>query len=153
MRGDLVKAFEEGMRAVADDPAGINTPLASWDAAQAAIWSRDAVKVRSARAAMAPLRGRWIETARRTVDAGIAALEGRTEDALALYRESSDAWLAMDLPMDHAYCAIDAALLLPPDGVPETDVRRAREYLERLGAKPMMDRLETARQPAAAEAP
>jgi hypothetical protein len=67
-----------------------------------------------------------------------------------LYRQSLDTWSAMDLPMDHDYCAIDAALLLPPESVPETDVRRAREYLERLGAKPLLERLATARQPAAA---
>ena len=60
LRGDLERAYDLGMEAVHADPAGMNTPTALWDAARAALWMRDAPKVREALDATAPLRGRWV---------------------------------------------------------------------------------------------
>ena len=90
-------------------------------------------------------RGRAIDADRTTVRAGLAALDGRPHDALALYREAMDVWRDLGLIWDEALCAIDMASLLGPE---EPDVRaaaeRAREILTQLGAKPFLDRLESA---------
>ena len=55
-----------------------------------------------------------IEADRRTIRAGIAALEGRRADALALYRDALRAWRDLGLAWDEALCGLDMALLLDP---------------------------------------
>lgn len=152
-QGDLARAFEDAMAAVELDPAGVNSPMAVWVAARAALWLRDAGKARKALEAMNPLRGRWIEVARRSAEAGLAALEGRTEDASAGYRRALESWAAMDVPLDLALTAIDAVMLLPEAAVPEGTTDQAEEILSRLGAQPLLARLSSAGQPAAARTP
>ncbi len=68
--------------------------------------------------------GPVIETNRTTIRAGIAALEGRTAEAL---------------------CGIDMATLLDPsDPEVQTVAERSREILVRIGAKPFIERLDAA---------
>ncbi|MGZ8626292.1 MAG: adenylate/guanylate cyclase domain-containing protein [Actinomycetota bacterium] len=141
--GDLDGAFAEGMTAIEQDPAGMNTPTASWSSARAALWSKDPERTRAALAAMGPLRGRWIDAARHTVEAGLAALEGRSDDAAAGYDDCLEMWSALDLPLDRAMTLVDAALLLPLELLPPGDVERTLEYLRQLGARPLLGRLET----------
>jgi len=150
MRADLEEAFKDAMSAVAADPAGMNSPTAVWVAARAGLWLRDAEKVREALEAMAPLRGRWMEVARRSAEAGLAALEGRTDEASAGYRRALELWAAMDVPLDFALTAIDAVMLLPEAAVPERTAERAKEILTKLGAQPLLQRLSAAGQPAPA---
>jgi tetratricopeptide (TPR) repeat protein len=153
LRGSLELAFEHGMEAVRADPAGMNTPNSVWDAARAALWMRDAAKVQETLDATAPLRGRWAAVIKATMRAGLAALEGRTEDASAGYREALGDWSSMDLPIDYAFTAIDAITLLPSDPVAIEAADRARGILTELGAKPLLERLAMAQQPTPAEAP
>jgi class 3 adenylate cyclase/tetratricopeptide (TPR) repeat protein len=141
MEGDLDAAYTEGMAAAAGEPAGGNAPLSLWSAARAAFWLRDREKAVAARGAMDILRGRWIENCRRAIDAGIAALEGRTEDAATGYAQADETWLEMALPLDRAYCVIDAASVLPADTVRADAIASARTYLETLGAAPLARRL------------
>ena len=152
LRGDLELAYEHGMDAVHADPAGMNTPNAVWDAARAALWLRDAAKVRETLEATAPLRGRWAAAVKTTLRAGLAALEGRSQEASSGYREALDAWSSMDVPIDYAFTAIDAITLLPGDPVAIEAADRARAMLTELGAKPLLERLTMADQPAPAEA-
>ena len=153
LRGNLELAFEHGMEAVGADPAGMNTPNSVWDAARAALWLRDAAKVQASLEATAPLRGRWAAAVKTTLRAGLAALEGRSEEASSGYREALDAWSAMDVPIDHAFTAIDAITLLPGDPMAIEAAARARATLTELGAKPLLERLAMAEQPVPAEAP
>ncbi|HEU4354120.1 MAG TPA: hypothetical protein VFT27_00885, partial [Actinomycetota bacterium] len=141
--GELEQAFEAGMDAIREDPAGMNTPMSSWSSARAALWLKDPERVRSALGAMDPLRGRWIDVARRTVEAGLAALEGRLDDAAAAYADCLDAWTALDLPLDRAMTVVDAALLLPSELRPLDENERTIEYLRGLGARALLDRLES----------
>jgi hypothetical protein len=150
LRGSLELAFEHGMEAVRADPAGMNTPNSVWDAARAALWMRDAAKVHETLDATAPLRGRWAVGVKTTLRAGLAALEGRSEEASSGYREALDAWSSMDMPIDYAFTAIDAITLLPSDPVAIEAVDRARGILTELGAKPLLERLGAA-QPATAD--
>ncbi|HZD17432.1 MAG TPA: adenylate/guanylate cyclase domain-containing protein [Actinomycetota bacterium] len=140
-QGDLAGAFEDAMAAVELDPAGVNSSMAVWVAGRSALWLTDVRKAERVLEAMKPLRGRWVETARRSVEAGLAALEGRTEEASAGYRRALEAWDAMESPLDLALTAIDAALLLPGDPVGREAATRAREILADLGAKPLLERL------------
>ncbi len=80
-----------------------------------------------------------------TIRAGIAALEGRSADALAAYRDALRGWRDAGLPVLEAMTAIDMATLLDPS-LPEVQAAatRAREILGGLGAMPFLERLESA---------
>ncbi|MFL5678159.1 MAG: zinc-ribbon domain-containing protein [Chloroflexota bacterium] len=86
-----------------------------------------------------------VDADRRTIEAGIGALGGRTTEASAGYREARRAWDDLGLPWDKALCAIDMATLLDPT---DPDVRAtgeaARQILVDLGAKPFIARLDAA---------
>jgi class 3 adenylate cyclase/tetratricopeptide (TPR) repeat protein len=77
--------------------------------------------------------------------AGVAAIEGRPDEAQEAYRRAHAAWRDLRLPWAEALCAIAMATLLDPA---EQDVRAsaeaAREILDRLGATPFIDMLDTA---------
>ncbi len=96
--GDPAPAFEAAIEAVELEPSGVNAHYAAREAARAAVWLRDPDRLRRALEAMAPLRGRWIDAVRRTAEAGLAALEGRREDALAGYERALGEWRALDAP-------------------------------------------------------
>jgi class 3 adenylate cyclase/tetratricopeptide (TPR) repeat protein len=115
--------------------------------ARAAIWDRDADAARTDLAELdaSGVHGPALEADRTTMRAGIAALEGRTSDALALYRDANRAWADLGLAWDEAMCAVDMALVLDP-ALPEVRAAAdvARETFSRLGAKPVLERLEAA---------
>ena len=116
-------------------------------AARAAIWGGDAP------GALADLgqveatqrRGRAFDTDRLVMRAGVAALEGRSDEALTAYREGLRTWRDLGCVWDEALCAIDMAVLLDP-AVPEVRAAgaAARENLVRLKAKPLIEKLDEA---------
>ena len=69
-------------------------------------------------------RGRVLDVERTTIEAGIAALEGRTAEAVAGYRAALAAWAEMDLPWDQAWAAWSAVLALGTVGARGTGVGR-----------------------------
>ena len=89
--------------------------------------------------------GPLIAARRQTLRAGIAALEGRTADALALYRDALRNWRSVHAGWDEALTGIDMAMLLDP-AEPEVAaaIKSTRETLARLGAKPYLARLDAA---------
>ena len=116
-------------------------------AARAALWGRDAEGARADLDALENLglHGRRARAIRSAFRAGIAALEGRRGEALALYREALGAWRDLDLPWDEALTAIDMATLLDPaDPEVRAAADRAHEILTRLRARPFLERLEAA---------
>ena len=91
------------------------------------------------------VHGPAVEADRRTIRAGIAALEGRSADALPLYREALRAWRELGLGWDEALCGLDMATLLDPaDSEVRTAADAAREIIVRLGAAPFIARLDAA---------
>jgi len=116
-------------------------------AARAASWDGDADRARAALRSFddTGAHGRAIDLSRTTIGAGIAALEGRRAEALAAYREALRGWRDLGLPWYQALTAIDALTLLGPDE-PELLAagEDARAILARLGAKPILARLEAA---------
>jgi class 3 adenylate cyclase/tetratricopeptide (TPR) repeat protein len=151
--GDLHEARSAWQRAAS--LAGSILATAVPRAARAALWAGDAAAARDDLAALdsSGVHGPAIEADRRTIRAGLAVLEGRPADALALYREALRAWRDLGLAWDEALCGLDMASLLDPaDPEVRAAADAAREILTRLGAKPFLARLDAAmeRQPAAA---
>jgi tetratricopeptide (TPR) repeat protein len=113
-------------------------------AARAALWSKDLASMADDLAAYesSGWRGAVTDAELTTIRAGVAGLEGRTSDALQLYREALGRWRELRLHWDEALGAIDMATVLGPDK-PEVvaATEAARETLTRLGAKPFLERL------------
>ncbi|MDH2904011.1 MAG: adenylate/guanylate cyclase domain-containing protein [Actinomycetota bacterium] len=120
-------------------------PIELARAARASLWASDAGAASAdlERLVSSGLHGPSVEADRMTIEAGLAALEGRTQESLALYQSALQKWRDIDLPWDEALTAIDMATLLGPG---EADVRMAaatgREILMRLGAMPFLERLD-----------
>ena len=140
--GDLDAAFDAAMGAVALEPAGMNSPLAVREAARAAVWSGDARRVQAAIDAMDVLGGRWIDAVRQTALAGLAALEGRRDDAVAGYTRAIDAWRTLECTFDLACCAIDMAAVLPDEELTRESTAEARAFLTDIGARSLLDGLD-----------
>ena len=92
-----------------------------------------------------PRHGRAIDNDHATILAGIAALEGRTAEAMTGYRQALGVWRDLGLVWDEAMCAIDMATVLDPSD-PEVvaAAETARSTLVGLGATPFVERLDAA---------
>jgi class 3 adenylate cyclase/tetratricopeptide (TPR) repeat protein len=126
--------------------SSLNAPDALLWAARVALWDRDAGRARQALALLdaTGVHGPALETGRRSVEAALAALDGRRPDALAAYRDVLVGLRDARLPFDEALAAIDMLSVLGPDE-PDAQVagERARQILEGLRAKPLLALLET----------
>ena len=143
--GDLDVSREEFHRA-GSLMAGLQ-PMSLSRAARAALWAGKAAGARDDLAALdaSGFHGPAIEADRSTIRAGIAALEGRATDALALYREALQAWRDLGLAWDEALCGLDMAILMNP-AEPEVRVaaETSREILVRLESAPFIAKLDAA---------
>ena len=134
-------------RAAAREMAGIsplNAPPAYNVAVRAALWMRDPAAAAQDLAALdaTGVRGPLVALRRAAFRAGIEALEGRTSEARSLYAEARRGLLDRGVTVEAALVAIDMAKLL---GAGDRDaaaaVEEARPVLERLSARPFLDRL------------
>jgi len=122
-------------------------PTSAPRAARSALWLADGS---AAAADLEELEGSGfhgpaIEADRRTIRAGLPALDGRRGDALLLYREALRSWRDLGLAWDEALCGLDMAILLDPTEPQVGEAADAsREILSRLGAKPFLARLDAA---------
>jgi hypothetical protein len=116
-------------------------------AATCALWERDGARAAAALAALdaTGAHGRVVDTDRRTIRAGLAALEGHPGDALAGFREALAGWRDLGSPWREALTGITMATLLQPsDPEVRSAAEAAREILVRLGAAPFIARLDAA---------
>jgi class 3 adenylate cyclase/tetratricopeptide (TPR) repeat protein len=116
-------------------------------ATRAALWSRDVSTARECLSALRrlPEHGRAVHLANRTLEAGITALEGRSDEAVAAYRHALRDWEELGLPWDQALAGIDMAFTLGPEEPAVVAAAKAsRAILERLGATAMLARLDQA---------
>ena len=127
--------------------SALNAPSAYALAARAALLDGDrAAAVSDLQSLEATgIHGPTIEARRVSIRAGLAALDGRTADALSLYRDAIRRFRESGVPLDEAFTGIEMATLLDP-AIPEVvaAVEAGREILARLGAKPFLERLEAA---------
>jgi hypothetical protein len=141
MRGDLAGATDEALGAVGEDPLGANSALAASCAGRAALWLRDAARARTALERTRFPDGGWQVAARRGLEAGIDALEGRRSEAASVYDGLLAGRLAAGDRFTHALITLDAVAVLPAELVPQGVVETARAFLEELGAEPLLARL------------
>ena len=116
-------------------------------AAICALWERDGERAAAALAALdaTGVHGRVVDMDRRTIRAGLAALEGRTADALSAFREALGGWRDLGSPWRETLTAITMATLLEPaDPEVRAAAEIAREILVRLEAAPFIARLDAA---------
>jgi class 3 adenylate cyclase/tetratricopeptide (TPR) repeat protein len=113
-------------------------------AGRVAVWRRDAAALARLIGQHEGLRvhGQAISTERVAMRAGLAALEGRMTDALAGYRDALEQWRDLGLDWDEAMTGLEMATTLDPNQ-PEVAaaIQRSREILERLQARPFLERL------------
>jgi hypothetical protein len=92
--------------------------------------------------------GPVLEADKTRIAAGIAALEGRSVEALAGFRDALRAYQQLGVAFDEAAAVVDMAILLPSEALDAPDavaaVSAARVTLTRLGAAPYLARLEQA---------
>ena len=140
---DAVAAADESVR-VASYFGALAWPIGG----RAAVWARD---LDTARRIVADLdastpRGRAIELDRVTLAAGVAALEGRTGEAITAYRDVIRRWGELGTPFDQALAGLDLAAVLPAEQLATAEVAgwlaEARATLETLGARPFLARLD-----------
>ena len=140
--GRLDQARDESFERGALSP--MNAPSAYPMAARAALWMANADGASAALAALdaTGAHGPAISLHRQTIRAGLAALEGRSVEALAGYREALAGWRDAGLPVLEALTAIDMATLLDPaEPAVRVAAESAREILAGLGARPLLERL------------
>ncbi len=144
-KGDLAQAAA-AFSAVAESDAS-QAPEYYYRGARAALWASDLDEARRLTERTEALGGYGPLIAARhsTLRAGIASLEGRSADALALYQAAFSGWRAAHAGWDEALTGVDVAMLLDASD-PEVAaiVASTRTILERLGAKPYLDRLDQA---------
>jgi class 3 adenylate cyclase len=125
-------------------------PLAVPLAARAALWAADAATARRLleKPAMPAFSGPALAADLVRISAGIAALEGRRPEALAGFLDALRSYEELGLRFDGAAAAIDLAVLLPgiegESAAAADAIAAARETLNRLGARPYLQRLEEA---------
>jgi tetratricopeptide (TPR) repeat protein len=141
--GRLAEAHRQGLEA-ARTFTGPTEARATILAGRTALWMGDLDGVREAVQALrqASIRGDWVVNSRRTLEAGLAAKEGRESDAVARYEEAVREWRDLGTPFDLALCHLDRLTVLGP-AAPGSDgaTREAREIFARLGAVPFIERL------------
>jgi class 3 adenylate cyclase/tetratricopeptide (TPR) repeat protein len=139
LANDLEGAFDEAT-------IGANLAPGLAYAALAMRWAllmRDLGKARSAYALVtaATERGRYSRAIRRSLEAGLAALEGGSEAAEG-YRSAAAALRELDLPFDLGLCLLEFATLVgPEDPGARTAAVEAGEIFTRLGSPPLLERL------------
>jgi class 3 adenylate cyclase/tetratricopeptide (TPR) repeat protein len=109
--------------------------------------ARVAVEVPAYRAEL----GVYRDAERLAIDAGIAGLEGRRDESVAMYQDAARAFRSLDCPQDLAWTLLDAAYVLGPEdpAVPPM-ADEARRIFEQFGARAYLDRLDEDMAPRAA---
>ena len=88
-------------------------------------------------------RGRYVGATRVGLEAGLAALEGRRDEAITLYRSAADTFRDLDSPLDLGRSQMEYAILVGPDDPgARAAADEARAILTRLGSPPLLERLE-----------
>ncbi len=88
--------------------------------------------------------GRYVDAERALAEAGIAALEGRTVEALAAFRRAVDMATAAGALFDVALVQLCALTMLPGEPSIAAWAQEARERFEIVKSPPLLERLEEA---------
>jgi class 3 adenylate cyclase/tetratricopeptide (TPR) repeat protein len=142
--GEFVEARDTAAEAVALDPLGINSTVLIALEARACIWLHDVDGLRQALESAGRVRGRWIAAVRAEIEAALAALEGRVEDAASLYNVALDSWRSLNCNWDLALTELELVYLLGAEHPSAVVGKEAGDLFAQLGALPFAARLEAA---------
>jgi class 3 adenylate cyclase len=151
MAGDTAAAIERAERSAA--LTDYFNPLAIPLGARAACWAGDAATARRLLETpeLVPFWGPALETDRKRMAAGTAALEGRSAEALTGFLDALREYAQLQLAFEEAACAVDMAIALPgverESPIAAAAIASARDRLTRLGAAPWLARLDAAAAP------
>jgi class 3 adenylate cyclase/tetratricopeptide (TPR) repeat protein len=145
LQGKYAEACEEMLRA-ADFKAAAGTYLT--EAVRPALWLRDAIRacaIAERLDANPDARATVSRANRAAAWAGIAALEGRRDEAIAGYRDALKRYREIGFDFEVARVELDMLMLLGPD-LPEARAaaEEARAVFERVGARPYLELLDAA---------
>jgi tetratricopeptide (TPR) repeat protein len=142
--GRLREAFDESINAAEASAVNGTAPLGF--AGRAAAWAcdPDLLSDALARHEATGLHGPAVELERTTMRGALAGLEGRRSEAVDVFSDVLRGWKQIGCEFDFAMTAIDALVTVGP--VPELadQTRDARDVFVRLGAKPLLERLDAA---------
>jgi hypothetical protein len=88
------------------------------------------------------VRGGWVDTMRQTLHAGLLALEGRPEEAAQRYVATARRWRELETWFELALSQFDFAATIGNNPDAKAAADEAHQIFTRLGAKPMLQRLE-----------
>jgi hypothetical protein len=143
VNGDTETAFRNAMAVL--DLGAQNPEIPMFTALQAAIWSRDLERTRQIAALRAAVPSGTYGKAEIThANAAVAALEGRTSEAVAGFREVRAVLGRLEQRFDAAQRAVDAAVLLPDEPEIRAWADEVRPLLENLRARPYLAKLDEA---------
>jgi hypothetical protein len=143
VNGDTESAFRNAMAVLDLDTQ--NPEIAMLLALRAAIWSRDLERTRRVAALRADVPSGALGQAEIAhANAAVAALEGRTSEALAGFRNVRAVLGRLEQHFDAAMRAVDAAVLLPDEAEVRAWADEVRPLLEDLRARPYLAKLDEA---------
>jgi class 3 adenylate cyclase/tetratricopeptide (TPR) repeat protein len=142
--GQLLEARRAWLR-IGELDRGFATS-AHYFAGRTDLWRGDRAALAESAAALdaTGVRGPLADARAQTLAAGLAGLEGRTAEAVAGYRAAVRAWREMGVAFEEALTGVDMVTALGPDDSDPAIVSSTRQILERLGARPYLERLERA---------
>jgi tetratricopeptide (TPR) repeat protein len=151
--GDFEAAYGAAMKAAELKSQNPEIPL--FLAAHVAIWSRHLERARHVGRLLTelPATGSWTQVMRALNAASIAAMEGRTTEAVAAFMDVISRMRQMEQSFEAARGTVDAAVLLPDRSEIRALVDVARPLLVELRAQPYLDRLDAALAEASAVPP
>ncbi len=141
LSGDFASAVAHGRRLLGQD--AFTTLNTQFMVGRAALHAGDLATAESAARSLEPMPGGAANVDRAALRAGIAAVEGRTEEALAGYRAALAGYRELGLPFDVAMTGLDmAALIGPREPAVVAAAADARTTFAELGAAPLLARLD-----------
>jgi hypothetical protein len=142
-RGDIAEAHRLAKRSYSQNIAPDSTSLHT--AGRTAAWLGNEEDAREALALLAEQPGRVGAVVRREIEAALDALAGRRAEALAGFLDAVRRWRELGAEFEAAICALDLVMML---GTTAPEARAAADeaaaLFARLGAQPLLDRLNDA---------
>jgi class 3 adenylate cyclase/tetratricopeptide (TPR) repeat protein len=142
--GDYALAGDEAMLAAEDEEIAAFYLV---DAMRAALWGGDPARAREAarRLEAIPQIGVGIAADRIAARAGVAALEGRVDEAITGYREALSRYRSIGAAFDLAQTALDFVIVVGGNHPATREAAaEARAIFERVRARPYLERLDAA---------
>jgi class 3 adenylate cyclase/tetratricopeptide (TPR) repeat protein len=143
--GQMNTAYETAIRFAPTMRNATHRGQTLGEAGHAALALRDSQRARRVVLELEAMgnHGKWLEASTQSHRAGLALLEGRTDEGLAAYRSALAAWRDLGVVRDLGLCLLNLASLAGidhPDGRAAAD--EAREIFTRLKATSALERLE-----------